>query len=87
MKEVKKPKRPLIFYYLVVLVIIMLLNGFLFPKLMEQKVEKVDYGTFLNMVSEKVVGMVQIEGDTIYFTDRQETPAYMRRPPLMTPIW
>lgn len=74
MKEVKKPKRPLIFYYLVVLVIIMLLNGFLFPKLMEQKVEKVDYGTFLNMVSEKVVGMVQIEGDTIYFTDRQETP-------------
>ena len=54
----------------------MLLNSLLFPRLLKQKVETVDYGTFLNMVSEKQVDTVQIEGDYIYFTDKQEKPAF-----------
>ena len=76
MKEVKQPKKPLIFYYLIVLIVMMLLNSLLFPRLLKQKVETVDYGTFLNMVSEKQVDTVQIEGDYIYFTDKQEEPAF-----------
>ena len=76
MKEVKQPKKPLIFYYLIVLIVMMLLNSLLFPRLLKQKVETVDYGTFLNMVSEKQVDTVQIEGDYIYFTDKQEKPVF-----------
>ena len=78
MKEVKKPKKPLIFYYLIVMLVMMLLNSLLFPKLMRQQVENVDYGTFLGMVDEKQVAMVQIEGDYIYFTDKQEEPGFYR---------
>ena len=51
MKEVKQPRKPLIFYYVIVMIVMMLLNSLLFPRLMKQKVENVDYGTFLNMVS------------------------------------
>ncbi|MGN0377408.1 MAG: ATP-dependent zinc metalloprotease FtsH [Suilimivivens sp.] len=76
MKEVKSPKKPLIFYYMVVLIVMMLLNSLLFPRLLRQKVETVDYGTFLNMVSEKQVDTVQIEGDYIYFVDKQEEPVF-----------
>lgn len=78
MKEVKQPKKPLIFYYFAVLVVMLLLNSLLFPKILKQKVETVDYGTFLNMVDEKQLEMVQIEGDYIYFVDKQETPAFYR---------
>lgn len=76
MKEVKQPKKPLIFYYVIVLIVMMLLNSLLFPRLLKQKVENVDYGTFLNMVNEKKVDIVQIEGDYIYFADKQETPGF-----------
>ncbi|MGN1180185.1 MAG: ATP-dependent zinc metalloprotease FtsH [Suilimivivens sp.] len=76
MKEVKSPKKPLIFYYMIVLIVMMLLNSLLFPRLLRQKVETVDYGTFLNMVSEKQVDTVQIEGDYIYFVDKQEEPVF-----------
>ena len=76
MKEVKQPKKPLVFYYVIVLVVMMLLNSLLFPRLLKQKVENVDYGTFLNMVNEKKVDIVQIEGDYIYFADKQETPGF-----------
>lgn len=78
MKEVKEPKKPLIFYYLMVMLVMMLLNSLLFPKLLRQQVENVDYGTFLNMVDGKQVEMVQIEGDYIYFTDKQEKPVFYR---------
>lgn len=78
MKEVKKPKKPLIFYYLLVLLVMMLLNSLLFPRLLKQQVENVDYGTFLDMVDEKQVEMVQMEGDYIYFSDKQERPGFYR---------
>ena len=78
MKEVKQPKKPLVFYYVIVLVVMMLLNSLLFPRLLKQKVENVYYGTFLNMVNEKKVDIVQIEGDYIYFADKQETPGFYR---------
>ena len=77
MKKVEKPKKPLIFYYLIALVILILLNTFLFPILMNHhKVKDVDYGTFLTMVDKKEVSKVELNGDTIYFTDKAAEPNY-----------
>lgn len=77
MKKVERPKKPLIFYYLIALVILILLNTFLFPNLMNHhKVKDVDYGTFLTMVDKKEVSKVELNGDTIYFTDKAAEPNY-----------
>jgi cell division protease FtsH len=77
LKKVEKPKKPLIFYYLIALVILILLNTFLFPNLMNHhKVKDVDYGTFLTMVDKKEVSKVELNGDTIYFTDKSAEPNY-----------
>ena len=77
MKKVENPKKPLIFYYLIALVILILLNTFLFPNLMNHhKVKDVDYGTFLTMVDKKEVSKVELNGDTIYFTDKAAEPNY-----------
>ena len=77
MKKVEKPKEPLIFYYLIALIILVLLNTFLFPNILgKNKVKEVDYGTFLTMVEGKEVSKVELNGDTIYFTDNSEEPKY-----------
>ena len=77
MKKVEKPKKPLIFYYLIALIILVLLNTFLFPNILgKNKVKEVDYGTFLTMVDGKEVSKVELNGDTIYFTDNSEEPKY-----------
>lgn len=77
MKKVEKPKKPLIFYYLIALIILVLLNTFLFPNILgKNKVKEVDYGTFLTMVEGKEVSKVELNGDTIYFTDNSEEPKY-----------
>ena len=79
MKEVKSPKKPLIFYYIIVLVIMVLLNGILFPSILRQQIEEVDYGTFLSMLDQKEVSVVEVEQDYIYFMDvNQEDPTYYR---------
>ena len=77
MKKVEKPKKPLIFYYLIALIILVFLNTFLFPNILgKNKVKEVDYGTFLTMVEGKEVSKVELNGDTIYFTDNSEEPKY-----------
>ena len=77
MKKVEKPKKPLIFYYLIALIILVLLNTFLFPNVLgKNKVKEVDYGTFLTMIEKKEVSKVELNGDTIYFTDNSEEPKY-----------
>ena len=77
MKKVEKPKKPLIFYYLIALIILVLFNTFLFPNILgKNKVKEVDYGTFLTMVEGKEVSKVELNGDTIYFTDNSEEPKY-----------
>ncbi len=70
MKKVEKPKRSLMFYYLIAMAVIILLNTFLFPSLINRNVEEVDYGTFLTMLDAKKVAVVQVERDDIYFTDK-----------------
>ncbi len=67
MQKIEKPKRPLIFYYFMVMVVMILLNTLLFPRLMRQEVVQVDYGTFLTMLDNKEVAVAQVEQDVIYF--------------------
>ena len=50
MKQIQKPKKPLIFYYLIALAVLFLLNFLLVPTISGRNVKEVDYGTFLNMV-------------------------------------
>ncbi len=76
MQKVDKPKKPLIFYYCIVLIIMVLLNTLIFPSFFRQKIEEVDYGTFLTMLDEKQVAKAQVEKDYIYFTDKSEEPTY-----------
>ena len=78
MKKVEKPKKPLLFYYLVAMVVLILLNTFLFPLLIGRtQITEVDYGTFLNMVENKEVSKVELNGDSIYFVDNnKEEPKY-----------
>ncbi len=77
MKEVKKPsKKPLIFYYLIVLLVMIILNTFVLPSMLQTPITEVDYGTFLTMLDEKQIDTVQVEDDVIYFTDTEEEPNY-----------
>lgn len=64
------------FYYMVVLVILFLMNFLLVPQLLQPDVKEVDYGTFLSMVDKKEVSKVQIEDNMIYFQDKAEKPNY-----------
>jgi cell division protease FtsH len=72
MKKVDKPRKPILFYYLIALTVLVLLNIFFFPHLLKQQVQEVDYGTFLTMLKEKEVSVAQVEQDYIYFTDNSE---------------
>lgn len=74
MKQVQKPRKPLIVYYLIVLAALIIFNFIVFPMMTGNRIEEVDYGTFLTMVEDKEVSKVQLEGETIYFIDKSETP-------------
>ena len=74
MQKMEKPRKPLLFYYAIVLVVMILLNTLLLPRLMGQEVTQVDYGTFLTMLANREVAVAQVEQDMIYFTDTSETP-------------
>ncbi|NLK95364.1 MAG: ATP-dependent zinc metalloprotease FtsH [Clostridiales bacterium] len=68
MKKRNKVKKPLIFYYLVAFVIIIVLNTFVMPAIMETSVKEIDYGTFLNDLNNKEIKEVKIEDDAIYYS-------------------
>lgn len=76
MKEVKTPKKPLIYYYGIVLLFLMLFNVLVTPKLMEWQVKEVDYGTFMSMIEEKNIGYVEVTDTQITFTDKENTAIY-----------
>ena len=72
MQKIEKPQKPLLFYYFAVLVVMILLNTLLFPRLMRQEITQVDYGTFLTMLKDKEVAVAQVEQNVIYFIDTSE---------------
>lgn len=76
MQEVKSPKRPMIFYYIIALVAILCINFLLLPALEQRQVKEVDYGTFMTMIDEKQIDSVSIESNQIIFTDKSGDTVY-----------
>ena len=77
MQEIKEPnKKPFIFYYMIVLLVIFLINSLLVPRIAERAVKEVDYTTFMQMTYDGQIGYVQIEDNQIVFTDKQEEKIY-----------
>lgn len=78
MNEVRKPRKPLIFYYGIVILVIIVFNSFIMPWLVGQKIKEVDYGTFMSMIEEKNIGRVEISEseNKIVFTDRSGNEYY-----------
>ena len=76
MKEVKSPKKPLYYYYGIVLLVIVLVNLFLTPMLSRAQVTDVDYGTFMDMIEEQNIGSVEVDDTQILFTDKNNTQIY-----------
>ena len=68
MKEQNNPRKPIIYFYIVTLVIVMLLNAYIFPAVVKQQVTQVDYGTFLTRIDEGKVKSVEIQDNQIAFT-------------------
>ena len=73
MNEVKRPKKPLIYYYVIVMSIVALFNLFAMPKLASMQIKEVSYGTFMSMTEEGNLGRVDIQNNQIVFTDKEET--------------
>ncbi len=76
MKEVKSPKKPLLYYYLIIISVILLFNLIFAPMLAKEQIEDVDYGTFMTMINDKKIGKVQIDDSEIIFTDKGNTKIY-----------
>ena len=78
MNEVKRPKKPLIFYYVIAMVILLAINLFTVPWLAQRQVKEVDYGTFLQMAEDKDLGLVEVQEteNQIIFTNKDETAIF-----------
>ena len=76
MEEQKKPRKPVISYWIIALCIFLLLQAFVFPNLFNGRVKEVGYDTFISMTENKEIGSVQIESSQITFTDKDEKQIY-----------
>ena len=76
MKEVKSPKKPLLYYYGIVLLIIALFNLLVTPLLNRRSIEEVDYGTFMSKIEAQQIEKVEIDDDEIYYTEKGGKTVY-----------
>ena len=76
MEERKPDKKPIIWYWIIAIVIFLLLNMFVFPRVMQHNVKEVGYDTFISMMENKEIGSVEIESSQITFTNKDETEYY-----------
>ena len=76
MKEVKSPKKPLLYYYGITLLVILLFNLLVAPLIARNQVTETDYGTFMQMIEDKDIGKVQVESDQIIFTGKSDGTVY-----------
>ena len=76
MKEVKKPRKSLLFYYVITLVVLLLFNLIAMPNIVEGRIIEVDYGTFMSMTASGDIGKVEIQSNRILFTDKEENKVY-----------
>ena len=82
MNEVKQPKKPLIYYYCIAILVLMLFNFLAMPWLMQRQIIQVDYGTFMTMIEERDIGQVEIKKQKIRSSSpMQKTLRYIR------PVW
>ena len=89
MNEVKTPKKPLIYYYVIAMLVLLLINFLLVPWLAQREILEVDYGTFITMTNEKQIGQVEVQEqeNQILFTNKDNTAIYktgMMDDPLLT---
>ena len=76
MQEVKHPKKPLIYFYVAMILAILVFNCLVVPYLSGKAIEDVDYGTFMTMTENGEIGKVQIQQNQIVFTDKEESTIY-----------
>jgi len=76
MKEVKSPKKPLIFYYMIMLLVILLFNAIVVPYITQASIKEVDYGTFMQDANNKAIDKVKIEDNQILYTDKGSGQVY-----------
>lgn len=76
MNEVKKPKKPLMYYYAIVILGILIVNMFIMPMVYQRQINDVDYGTFMKMTEENNIDKVEIQSNQILFTDKTEGKIY-----------
>ena len=76
MNEVKQPKKPLAYYYGIVLLLLLVFNWLVMPLIADAKIKEVDYGTFMSMTESKDIGRVEIEDNQILFTNKDETQIF-----------
>ena len=76
MNEVKTPKKPLIYYYTIAMLVLLLINLLVTPLLQQMRIKEVDYGTFMTMTENKEIGKVEIEENRILFTDKDGKAIY-----------
>ena len=76
MQEVKRPKKPLIYFYVAMILAIVIFNCLVVPYLARKAIKDVDYGTFMTMTEREEIGKVQIQQNQIVFTDKDESAIY-----------
>ena len=76
MNEVKNPKKPLVYYYAIVILVILALNFLAVPWLSQRQVKEVDYGTFMTMTENQEIGRVEVQNNQILFTNKDDTQVY-----------
>ena len=73
MEQVKRPKKPLMFYYTIVLIILILFNIIAMPYMKEKQIKDVDYGTFISMTEKKEIKKVELQKRIIQFYLQEKT--------------
>ncbi|MBR3136213.1 MAG: ATP-dependent zinc metalloprotease FtsH [Clostridia bacterium] len=76
MQEVKRPQKPLIYFYVAMILAILIFNCLVAPYLARKAIKDVDYGTFMTMTEREEIGKVQIQQNQIVFTDKDESAIY-----------
>ena len=78
MKEVRSPKKPLIYYGLIVMAVLLLFNMLITPMIAQHRVKEVDYGTFVQMAEDKDLGLVEVDEteNQVVFTNKEGTAIY-----------
>ncbi len=76
MQEMKKPEKPVMYYWMIALSVLVLLNMFVFPNVLKRQIKEVDYGTFMEMTTNREIGVVNITDNQITFTNTDNSKVY-----------